>query len=75
MENVWQLQAAQSKLAQVIDAALKQGPQIIVRDDEKTVVVLSQDEYRKLAPKQGELSDFFRASPLVGEDIDISRNA
>jgi prevent-host-death family protein len=72
MENVWQLQDAQSKLAQVIDAALEQGPQIIVRDDGKTVVVLSQSEYRKLALKQEKLSDFFRASPLVGEDIDIS---
>lgn len=75
MENVWQLQDAQSKLAEVIDAALEQGPQIIVQDDGKAVVILSQDEYRKLALEQGKLSDFFRASPLVGEDIDLSRNA
>ena len=75
MENVWQLHDAQNKLAEVIDAAVEQGPQITVRDDGKTVVVLSQDEYRKLALKQEKLSDFFRTSPLVGEDIDISRNA
>ena len=73
MENVWQLQAAQSNLSDVIDAALERGPQIIVRDDGKMVVVLSQDEYRKLALKQGKLSDFFRASPLVGENIDLRR--
>ncbi len=41
MDNVWQLHDAQSKLAEVIDAALERGPQIIVREDGKTVVVLS----------------------------------
>jgi prevent-host-death family protein len=67
------LQDAQSKLTEVIDTAVEQGPQIIIRDDGKMVVVLSQDKYRKLALKQGKPSDFFRASPLVGESIDLRR--
>ena len=69
MNDIWQIQEAKNKLSEVIARALKQGPQLITRHGEKTVVVVSFAEYEKLRKSQGRLSEFFRASPLAGVDL------
>lgn len=74
MNAVWQIQDAKNKLSEVITRALTQGPQVITKHGEKTVVVVSYTEYEKLRKSQGKLSDFFRASPLAGVDLDLSRD-
>ncbi len=72
MNDIWQIQDAKNKLSEVIARALKQGPQLITRHGEKTVVVLSYVEYEKMRRSQGKLSEFFSASPLAG--IDLNRD-
>ncbi len=72
MNGVWQLQDAKNKLSEVINRALTQGPQLITKHGEKTVVVVSYTEYEKLLKSQDKLSEFFRASPLAG--IDLARD-
>ncbi len=72
MNGVWQLQDAKNKLSEVISRALTQGPQLITKHGEKTVVVVSYTEYEKLLKSQDKLSEFFRASPLAG--IDLARD-
>jgi len=47
---------------------------VITKHGEKTVVVVSYAEYEKLRKSQGKLSDFFRASPLAGTELDLSRD-
>jgi prevent-host-death family protein len=74
MNAVWQIQDAKNKLSEVITRALTQGPQVITKHGEKTVVVVSYAEYEKLRKSQGKLSDFFRASPLAGVDLDLTRD-
>ncbi|MBN1430547.1 MAG: type II toxin-antitoxin system Phd/YefM family antitoxin [Anaerolineae bacterium] len=69
MDTTWQIQDAKNRLSEVVERALKQGPQLITRHGRKTVVVLAYSEYRKLCKSQGKLSDFFRASPLAGVDL------
>ncbi|MEW6084070.1 MAG: type II toxin-antitoxin system Phd/YefM family antitoxin [Chloroflexota bacterium] len=69
MNAIWQIQEAKNKLSEVIARALKQGPQLITKHGEKTVVVMSYAEYESLRKSQGKLSDFFRASPLAGLDL------
>ncbi len=69
MNDTWQIQDAKNKLSEVIARALKQGPQLITRHGEKTVVVVSYTEYEKLRKSQGKLSEFFKASPLAGVDL------
>ena len=69
MNDIWQIQDAKNKLSEVIARALKQGPQLITRHGEKTVVVVSYKEYEKLRKSQGKLSEFFKASPLAGLDL------
>ncbi len=72
MNGVWQIQDAKNKLSEVIARALQQGPQLITRHGEKTVVVVAYTEFEKLRKSQGKLSEFFRASPLAG--VDLSRD-
>lgn len=72
MNSVWQIQDAKNKLSEVITRALKQGPQLITKHGQKSVVVISYVEYEKLRKSQGKLSEFFRASPLAG--IDLTRD-
>ena len=69
MNDVWQIQDAKNKLSEVITRALKEGPQLITRHGEKTVVVVSYAEYERLRKSQGKLSEFFKASPLAGVDL------
>ncbi len=69
MNGTWQIQDAKNRLSEVIDRALKQGPQLITRRGEKTVVVVAYSEYEKLRKSQGKLSEFFQNSPLAGLDL------
>jgi antitoxin Phd len=73
MARVWQLQDAKNKFSEVVDEAIKHGPQIITRRGVETVIVLSYAQYRKTMLNQKKLSDFFRESPLAGLDLDLSR--
>jgi prevent-host-death family protein len=72
-QAVWQIQEAKNKLSEVIDRALRQGPQIITRRGVEAVIVLSYQEYRKLLLSRTKLSDFFRESPLTGTPLDVPR--
>ena len=68
----WQLQEAKNKFSEVVDQALKNGPQEITRHGKKTAVLLSMKDYRALLGRKGNLADFFRESPL--REIAIERN-
>ncbi len=74
MNSVWQIQDAKNKLSEVIIRALTQGPQVITKHGEKTVVVIAYAEYEKMRKSQVKLSEFFRQSPLAGSDLDLSRD-
>ncbi len=74
MSRIWQLQEAKNKLSEVVDQAISEGPQVITRRGEEVAVVLSSKRYRQLAARPESLAAFFRASPLVGVDLDVSRD-
>ncbi|NCS96954.1 type II toxin-antitoxin system Phd/YefM family antitoxin [bacterium] len=70
----WQLQDAKKKFSEVVERALKQGPQLITRHGEKAVVVMSYKEYAQMKKSQTKLSEFFRATPLSKIDIILKRD-
>lgn len=74
MGRSWQLQEAKNKFSEVVEEALKEGPQIITRRGVETVVVLSSAEYRKMLLGKKKLSEFFRQSPLAKVGLDMSRD-
>lgn len=74
MARTWQLQEAKNKFSEVVEEALKNGPQLITKRGVETAVVLSYAEYRKLQLAQQPLSAFFRESPLVDSELDLTRD-
>ena len=74
MQNTWQLQEAKSKFSEVIDKALKRGPQIITRRGKETAVLLSVEDYKRLVKSKSNLVEFLLNSPLRGAEIDFERD-
>jgi len=72
--RVWQLQEAKNKLSEVVDAATREGPQVISRRGVDTAVLVALRDYARLVSREsGNIVDFFRNSPLAKSGIDLSR--
>jgi antitoxin Phd len=74
MARMWQIQEAKNKFSEVVDEAIKHGPQIITKRGVEAVIVLAYDEYRAVMLNKKKLSDFFRESPLAKVDLDLKRD-
>lgn len=61
----WKLADAKNKFSEVVNLALNEGPQRVVRRDE-AVIIISQDDYKRLKGKLPSFSDFL----THGEDFD-----
>lgn len=73
----WQLQEAKNRLSEVVECALRDGPQTITRRGKETVIVVASADYRKLSQKlqSGKsLLDFFLRSPLRNSGLKIKRD-
>ncbi len=71
----WQIQDAKNRLSQVLRDAATNGPQLITSHGREAGVILSFEDYRELTRPKTSLVDFFRNSPLVGENLDLERPA
>jgi prevent-host-death family protein len=74
MGHSWQLQEAKNRFSELVDEAIERGPQVITRRGVETAVLVSYADYRKMTLSQESFVDFFRNSPLVDVDIDLSRD-
>jgi antitoxin Phd len=74
MTHTWQLQEAKNKFSRVVENALNSGPQIITRRGVEVAIVLSYVEYQRMLASRQRLSEFFRESPLVGVELDLTRD-
>jgi antitoxin Phd len=74
MARIWQLQEAKNKFSEVVEEALVHGPQVITKRGIETAVVLSYTEYRAILLNRKKLSTFFRESPLVDVELDLTRD-
>lgn len=73
----WQLQAAKARFSEVFRLAMSDGPQLVTRQGTDAVVILSLSEYEQLKNKASQpksLVQFFRESPLVGIELNLSRD-
>ena len=73
MKTAWALQDAKNRFSEVVEETLHKGPQWITRRGQDVVVVVSAPEYRKMKEKKGSLAEFFRESPLFGQELDLRR--
>jgi prevent-host-death family protein len=70
----WSIQGQQDRLNQVVEEALREGPQVITANGEETAVVISIEEYRRLKSPADTLADFLMHSPLRRSGIRIERD-
>ncbi|MEE9397161.1 MAG: type II toxin-antitoxin system Phd/YefM family antitoxin [Methylococcales bacterium] len=73
-KNTWQLQDAKSKFSQLVENAMLSEPQFVTKHGNNAVVILSFEDYKKITKPKTDLVTFLRDSPLVGVELDISRN-
>nr|WP_321403681.1 type II toxin-antitoxin system Phd/YefM family antitoxin [uncultured Desulfobacter sp.] len=73
MNTSWKLQDAKAKFSQVVENALKIGPQYVTRRGQEAVVVLSVKEYKKIITKQPTLKEFLLNCPKMGDDFELER--
>ena len=74
MKSVWALQDARNRLSEVVNSAVRKGPQTITRRDKVTAVVISIEDVQQLTTSSGSLVSCFRNSPLSGSGLDLERN-
>ncbi|MBU4444323.1 type II toxin-antitoxin system Phd/YefM family antitoxin [bacterium] len=74
MKNIWQLQEAKAKFSEVVNEALRHGPQIITKHGVETALLISVNDYKKIIKKESKISQFFRNSPLSAIELDLSRS-
>ena len=65
MTRVWQLQEAKNKFSEVVDEAIKHGPQVITKRGIETVIVLSYAEYRKIIQNQQRSKLLWMTNPCM----------
>ena len=70
----WQLQEAKNQLSEVVRKARSEGPQVITLHGTDAAVVVSAQDYGRLARPRGKLVDFFRKSPLAGIELSLKRD-
>ena len=74
MLRKWQLQEAKNKFSEVVEEAMKSGPQLITKRGAEAVILLSYADYRRLTVARRKLSAFFRESPLADVELDLRRD-
>jgi antitoxin Phd len=75
--HAWPIQSAKANFSEVFRLARTEGPQHIARQGKAGVVMISEEQYDRLLVKsrqQKSIVQFFRESPLVGVDLDLTRD-
>jgi len=72
--KAWTLADAKAHLSEVVESALKSGPQVITRHGRKAVVVVAAEEWERKTARRGTLADFFANSPLRESGLDLERS-
>jgi prevent-host-death family protein len=71
---IWQLQDAKSKFSQLVNRAIKDGPQIVTRHGQEVVVIVSMAEYQQMTQPKPSLLTLLLESPLAGSGLAIERD-
>ena len=73
MNTSWKLQDAKAKFSQLVENALKIGPQYVTRRGQEAVVILSVKEYKKITTNKPSLKQFLLDSPKMDNGFEFER--
>ena len=71
--QMWTVAEAKAKFSEVIDRALREGPQTITRNGRTAAVIVGADEWQRKSTRVGNLAEFFAASSLRGSGLKLRR--
>lgn len=71
--DIWTVAEAKAKFSELIDRARSGGPQTITRNGRTVAVLVSTDEWDRKTTRNGNLAEFFAASPLRGAELEVKR--
>ena len=71
--HVWTVAEAKAKFSEVLEKAQTEGPQRITRHGRTTVMVVAAKEWKQKTNRNGNLAEFFAASPLRGSGLKAGR--
>ena len=72
--QTWQLQDAKNRLSEVVRESRRE-PQLITLRGKEEAVVLSFDEYQKLARPKKSWTEMLVTAPREMRDLDLSRSS
>lgn len=72
--HTWQLQKAKSQFSELVDLAVKEGPQMVTRRGKEAVVILTIHGYRRLRGRVLQLMDCWLNAP-GGEAFKVVRSS
>lgn len=73
MRTTWKLQDAKTKFSQLVEDAVKNGPQFVTRRGKEAVVVISTDEFEKLTSEKPSFKEFLLSCPKINDDFEFER--
>lgn len=74
MTATWQLQEAKNRFSEVVEEAIKHGPQTVTKHGREAVVVISVEEYQRIKLPVKSLLEALRVPEEYQGDLDISRS-
>ncbi len=72
--KTWQLQKAKAHFSELVQSAIKQGPQGVTLRGEPVVVVIALKDYDKFKKPKSTFVNFLRKSPLAEVNLKLERN-
>jgi prevent-host-death family protein len=73
MADIWTVAEAKAKFSEVIDRAVRKGPQTVTRHGHSAAVIVAAEEWDRKTRRVGNLAEFLAASPLGGSGLRIDR--
>ena len=69
----WTVAEAKAKFSEIIERAMREGPQTITRKGRTAAVVVGAEEWERKTKRVGTLAEFFAGSPLRGSKLKVRR--
>jgi len=71
--EAWPLATAKARLSELIDQVISKGPQTVTRNGRPVAVLVSVEEWERKTKRNGNLAEFFAASPLRNSALRFER--
>lgn len=73
--RTWQVQEARRQFRQLFDDAVEKGPQRVARQGKRSVVVVSEEEWKRLSDAVPSFGELLASCPIEPEDLPKRRPA